>query len=494
MVSVLHISDLHRDTGSALTTGSLLESLRLDRDRYVNDGFQKPDLAIVSGDVVCGVASNDADSDRALKAQYDEAEDFLIKLCDLFFGGDRERVIIAPGNHDVSHPHVLRSMTAEKLPSDAGKRAILAKQLAVEGTQYRWVWSDFALWRISNPECYKQRMEPFATFYKAFYRGKREYSLATEEQYAIHDFRELGVVVATLSSCCDNDLFNRSGRIHPDCIAGATREVAVQVRNGRIPIAVWHHNLAGGPKDSDYIDGEFLQSLMDGGFVIGLHGHQHRPQFLQRRFTADGKRQLAAISAGTLCGGPDSLPVGKKRAYNLVRIDIEARKCAVHVREMKNDAFSMPVWGEAYVPEFSGSSMEFTLDMQLLAVLGDSAASEASNQDVLGDSAASEASNLLGQQRERTAFEVAQKHPENEWARRVAVEALLRLDDWAEIRRFCATPQSSTELISLIEALYQLGDKVALREFIESEPVARNSDNAVQQSVAAARARLGERR
>lgn len=53
MVTILHISDLHRDSGSALTTESLLESLRLDRERY-GAQHRKPDLAIVSGDIVYG--------------------------------------------------------------------------------------------------------------------------------------------------------------------------------------------------------------------------------------------------------------------------------------------------------------------------------------------------------------------------------------------------------------------------------------------------------
>ena len=110
VVSILHISDLHRDTGSALTTKSLLESLRLDQSRYQSVGIPPPDLVVVSGDIVYGVTSNSDESDTVLKAQYAEAADFLIKLAELFFEGNRERVIIAPGNHDVSHPHVLRQV------------------------------------------------------------------------------------------------------------------------------------------------------------------------------------------------------------------------------------------------------------------------------------------------------------------------------------------------------------------------------------------------
>jgi len=477
MVTVLHISDLHRDAGSALTNGSLIESLRLDKERYLAEGHHAPDLVVVSGDVVYGVRSCDATSDSALKAQYDEAEDFLVKLSDLLFEGDRERIVLVPGNHDVSHPHVLRATSIEDLPVEPEKRALLASQLATEGTQWRWVWSDFALRRISDTERYHQRMEPFANFYKSFYLGRREYPLAPADQYALHDFPELGVVVAGLSSCCDNDLFNRSGRIHPDCVAGATRAISTYLRKGRIPVAVWHHNLSGGPKDSDYVDGEFLQSLMDGQFVIGLHGHQHRPQFLEHRFTADGKRSLAVISAGTLCGGPHSLPVGRMRAYNVIDIDIVSRKGTVHVRDMKNSSFSMPVWGAAHVPEFSGASMEFNLSINPMANFGDDAAGEAMEFFRRGDA--------------KTAFAIARQHPTNEWARRVAIEALEQMQDWEGIRSFCAPPASNVEIIKLLEALYEIGDKAALRKWIESDQIMQSSDAAVQQCVVRARERLG---
>ena len=80
MVTFLHISDLHRDSGSGLTTNSLLESLRLDCERYVTEGLLRPDIAIVSGDVVYGVTKDEPSSDAALKAQYDEAYEWRIQV------------------------------------------------------------------------------------------------------------------------------------------------------------------------------------------------------------------------------------------------------------------------------------------------------------------------------------------------------------------------------------------------------------------------------
>jgi hypothetical protein len=477
MISLLHISDLHRDSGSRITTESLLESLRLDRERYVNEGLPTPDLAIVSGDIVYGVNTSDADSDAALKRQYDEAHDFLARLADTFFSGDRERVILVPGNHDVSHPHVMRATETADLPTESEKRKMLARELASEATAWRWVWAEFALRRIVSPEEYNRRMEPFALFFKTFYEGRREFSVEPAAQFSLHDFPDLGVVVAGLSSCADNDLFNRSARIHPDNVARVTREVAAYVKKGRLPIAVWHHNLAGGPKDSDYLDAEFLQTLMDGHFSIGLHGHQHRPQYLEHRFTADKKRTLTVLSAGTLCGGPQSLPTGRRRSYNVVTIDREKSSGAVHVREMKNNSFSLPVWGAAYVPEFEGSSMTFEMTMAVRPVSPIQAAGEAAELLRAGDA--------------QGAAKLAGKYPDEPYARRVALEALTSIGDWAGIREFCAVPRSNPEIIALCEALYLLGEKPALREFIAQEAVANNQDAAVRISVETAKARVG---
>src|SRR4051812_978645 len=124
MVAILHISDLHRDAGSGLTTASLLESLRLDRERYLSEGLRPADVAVVSGDIVYGVNTADPTGDAALQAQYDEAREFLARLADMFFAGDRERIVLVPGNHDVSHPHVLRATVPEALPTEPGKRSV----------------------------------------------------------------------------------------------------------------------------------------------------------------------------------------------------------------------------------------------------------------------------------------------------------------------------------------------------------------------------------
>ena len=81
---------------------------------------------------------------------------------------------------------------------------------------------------------------------------------------------------------------------------------------------MWHHNTEGSPAQSDYMDASILQNLIDSGFSVGLHGHQHRPRCFDTRFNYGGNARLSVISAGTLCGSSSSR---FGRAYNLIELD-----------------------------------------------------------------------------------------------------------------------------------------------------------------------------
>ena len=57
-LSVLHISDLHRDPENPIRNQVLLDSLERDRRRYTGEEMPRirsPDLIIVSGDIIQGV-------------------------------------------------------------------------------------------------------------------------------------------------------------------------------------------------------------------------------------------------------------------------------------------------------------------------------------------------------------------------------------------------------------------------------------------------------
>src|SRR3970040_239449 len=104
-LSILHISDLHRDPENPIGNKVLLSSLIRDRNRYTSGEDPRipaPNFIIVSGDIVQGVKHGTPHARAVLDRQYEEAIAFLNALTDEFVEGDKDRVVIVPGNHAVS--------------------------------------------------------------------------------------------------------------------------------------------------------------------------------------------------------------------------------------------------------------------------------------------------------------------------------------------------------------------------------------------------------
>jgi hypothetical protein len=216
-LTILHLSDLHRDPAHEVTNTALLASLERDRDRYRTESpaIPDPDLVVVSGDIVHGVSPTAADSEGELERQYAQAEGFLAGLAESFVGGDRERVVIVPGNHDVSYFHTLRSM--RRLPitltNQKGRDTAIAnaRRLWSPGSRLRWSWGEFCFYEVTDPDTYAARFGAFCRFYARFYRGTRSYSLKADEQYDIFDYPRYNVTIVGLNSCHDNDPLNKQG-------------------------------------------------------------------------------------------------------------------------------------------------------------------------------------------------------------------------------------------------------------------------------------------
>jgi hypothetical protein len=117
---------------------------------------------------------------------------------------------VIPGNHDVSAAHFFRSLS--RIDIAAHRKKELVAQLFSPNSRLRWSWSDLELHEITAPNTYAQRLAAFAEFYKEFYEGARTYSLNPAEQFDLFDFPQFDLTVAALSSCNNNDLYNRQGR------------------------------------------------------------------------------------------------------------------------------------------------------------------------------------------------------------------------------------------------------------------------------------------
>ena len=174
--SILHISDLHRDLRDEIENGPLLDSILRDVRRYKdhNPPLLEPSMCIASGDLVYGIKPQSPDA-AELDRQFEQAAKFLIGLADNLFAGDRNRIVILPGNHDVSYPVTLASCARIEIPAGASERKMLTDELFAPRSWLRWSWSEICFYRITDAGKYEQRLDSFANAYDHFYLGKRSF-------------------------------------------------------------------------------------------------------------------------------------------------------------------------------------------------------------------------------------------------------------------------------------------------------------------------------
>ncbi|OYQ64253.1 hypothetical protein B9G53_12650 [Pseudanabaena sp. SR411] len=118
MFSILHISDLHRSRDEPVDNDSLVAALLADCDRYAGETpfVPFPEAIIVSGDLIQGASIGAPDWQNEMIAQYSVAGEFLEQVTQRFLNGDRSKLIIVPGNHDVCWNTSFASM--ELVPKD----------------------------------------------------------------------------------------------------------------------------------------------------------------------------------------------------------------------------------------------------------------------------------------------------------------------------------------------------------------------------------------
>ena len=216
-LSILHISDLHRDSSDLLANTPLLDSLQVDRDRYLPT-IRSPDVIVVTGDIVYGVPSHDPHPSDVLQRQYAEAADFLNRLADSFVNGDKNRVVLVPGNHDVDAQQFRRSLSP--LSVAAGRTSEIAEKMFQPHSGVRWSWSELRFFQLAWAD-YNRRFDAFRDFYTAFYEGRRSYSDDPNMQLDVFDIADLPVTFLGFNSCYHNDLMNRAAAINPECMAKA---------------------------------------------------------------------------------------------------------------------------------------------------------------------------------------------------------------------------------------------------------------------------------
>ena len=479
---MLHISDLHRDLRDEVANGPLLDSLLRDIEHCENQNprILRPSLCVVSGDLIYGVRPDLPNPDVELARQYEQAVEFLASLADKLFEGDRNRVVLVPGNHDVSYPAVVASCVRIDVPVNPTERRSLTDELFAPKSRLRWSWADMCFYRITNHEQYEARLGGFARAYGRFYAGARSFSMAVEEQFDIFDYPALGFSIAALNSCYRNDPLQRAGAFHPSAISAACGGLRDPKRAGWILAATWHHSVSGGPDHSDHLDNEFLQLLIDSGISLGLHGHQHAHDCVDERYRlGPGQRKITIASASTLCAEPRNLKPGVPRGFNIIELDTDAWKGRTHSRHMVNNSFALPMWGPGHFYSTNTSFVDFDICQPLTV-----RPAELNSQLVL-----EQADRLLGNRKYTEALSLLKSLKEMPMARAMIVSALSELQDDAQTVAVLWPPTTNEEIVLVGGAILNRRNPDEGKSFLELKVVSDSHDS----SVVAIRQRIAQR-
>jgi hypothetical protein len=441
VISVLHLSDLHRAADDPISNDELLVALSTDRARYTRSPapIKAPDAIVVSGDIIQGVGLGHPDPTNELNSQYEVAEKFLAMLADEFLGGDRSQLVIAPGNHDVDWNMARSAM----VPVPEGEIVRPSDAMRISG-QLRWCWKERRFYRIENLSLYGQRFNSYWSFIERFYSGVSGIpKISRTDPYSLFSLAGGKVGVAAFNSCHWNDCYAFHGAIDRPAVAAAHRQM--RELPFQLWMAVWHHSVHGVPYKNDYMDSDQVKDMVGYGFRLGLHGHQHKHQVIPAQIHLPERETMAVVSAGSLCAGPKDLPTGYFRQYNIIEINDDLLGARVHVRQMET----------AHL--FSPSHMAAALGKTFV----DTTWSQPLNQPIpssIGASIVLEAERLLHTGREQdAALLLAPKFSEIEsYGRSIYISAAVKAHLWSDLVVNLESPKNVDEFFALVEALDRL--------------------------------------
>lgn len=451
LISILHISDLHRSPSEPVNNDSLIAALVADSDRYIGETPKVPPPCgiIVSGDIIQGAKIGDVGWREEMVNQYATAKDFLCELSDRFLGGDRSQLVLIPGNHDVCWNTSRSSMESAKSEEiNDNVQSLIERQ----GSLYRWSWKDRSVYKITDTTLYQRKLDAYWEFVSDFYRGYTfPLPIDRSRGFQLFEVDEGRILVAAFDSTYGNDCFGYSGDIQPGVIGRCSLAIRALPKTYELKAAVWHHSIEGPPMRHDYMDVSHVKEMAGFGFQIGFHGHQHIGATQTRSIHLNEEHAMAVVSAGSLCAGARELPRGINRQYNIVVIEDDYKAGRVHAREM----------GEA--GQFSRKNNgEFLMGHARISWL---AQENIAGQVVKPDEdnarrAILRAEEFLKSGEAKRALDelMAIGVDKSSYAKRLACEAALEVKDWEILKRLLPKADSDDEIVWLAIALIETKD------------------------------------
>ena len=471
--SILHISDLHRIKKENIEC--LMSSFEVEKTRYTKQGIPPVQLIVVSGDIVNGSNNKDSlEAKQEIQEQYKVASLFLIKLCNLFIGDaptDRLRVIIVPGNHDMSR--YMSKISMVEIPHDDIET--LSDSLWTNNTDIRWSWENLHFHKINDWDKYNKRFDDFIEFYNDFYQGLRTFPTEPDYQSFLIDIPELNLSLACFNSCYRLDHLRHSGYISPRSLSQLTKPLLGAKKQGRLVVGVWHHHTHGLPNENNYLDYSILENMVQNGILLALHGHQHISGIVNEYKDVFSDAKLHLISAGTLYGNSNDLPTGKVRQYNLLTIEMKDEVSFVTLYSIEDTTplNEMPAWEPGVIGR--SKKTDFPLSIKLEKVQQTS--KESDLQERINEI------NLLVEKSGDVLEGVKlleQLDIDNPLVRKFLLDYLGRSEMHDKICVLFRNPQNITEAFSVIESCVYLRDRETFAAVIVSDFVKSSKDTSLK--------------
>jgi len=431
--------------------------LDLDKQQYENPMIPKCEIAVITGDLIKGALIDDPNISNTLTNQYKEAKNFLIQLSKELFEGDINRIFVMPGNHDVCWQICEQSM--EPIEIDDSKS--LPELLEDINSPYRWSWRELKLYKIKDYDLYNSRLKYFQDFFNDLYKMQGyKFSLEDNEQVVNFITTDQRALITGFSSLYGNDCYNKRGRILPDnVVKNGLRIRETTMNNIPLKIAFWHHGLESSEYGIDHLNRkEVLPLLIDRGYVLGLHGHQHISSIISYAYHLDPNRLMPIISGGSICANPRVIPSGYRRQYNIIEVDEKKFKIKIHVREWFNNIS----FTSARMQEFGGKSW-YEMDIPLLREVA-----KRQGEVMYQNSSSIEKAELyLREKKYKEALDLLEKLPQDiPIVNRLLIECLYSLGKWDDIIGLIKRPKNPSELSIIVDALCRKKEFVLAEQII----------------------------
>ncbi|RPI98260.1 MAG: response regulator, partial [Chloroflexi bacterium] len=278
-VTWLHISDLHLSDDKTLRSSTELDSLLVDIERQIGQHKLVPDWAAVTGDIAFS----------GQEKQYARAAGFFDRLLDRT-GLTKERLLVVPGNHDVSRSLV--STGARILGDSLHDGKTISEILSDDGDRR------FLL----------KRFEGYARFVGDYFEGHS--NLDSDRYFYVRKFELADRQIAVLGlnsawvSASDRDEANRLlvGEEQVRAALGLAAEADIR-------IALLHHPF----RELRECEQQTVERLLCQECQFVLHGHGHRTDLTLHR--------SPDASAMVIAGGASHAGLEYSNTYNLVQFN-----------------------------------------------------------------------------------------------------------------------------------------------------------------------------